>query len=252
MSLLYLTPASISYLNQSLLALVITSYLGFRFFASKGQQPSKQDWLLVVFFMTVTIFSLTLFLDVSLLPSERLLVVYLENTILAILLIALIQFAYHFPTTRENQKLERWLALFLTSAYALWEAGLAIWRFRLLAQVMVEFRPDYMDYPPIFEFLWVVFVFARGTYQNWNRPASRRFALIFIIPFLLATINSLRSFDLVSTPVYHISLSVGILVTLFMFALNYLDSKVETTSLLVKFSGAILTSVLAVLHPDSM
>jgi len=46
----YLTPASISYLNQFLLALVITTYFAKRFLASKHQQPSSQDWLLVVFF----------------------------------------------------------------------------------------------------------------------------------------------------------------------------------------------------------
>lgn len=247
MTSLYLTPASISYLNQFLLALVITIYLGVRFLAFKHPRPSGQDWLLVVFFISVTIFSFTLFLDVSLLPAERLPVVYLENTVLGLLLIALLQFAYRFPTAKENQRFERWLFFFLSCAYAGWEAGVAIWRFQLLAQGLVEFRPDYMDYPPIFEFLWVVFVFARGARQNWGRPASRRFALIFVIPFLLAIINLLRSYDLVSTPFYHISLSVGILVTLLIFALNYLGSKTETTSLMAKFSGAILTSVLAVL-----
>ena len=110
MQLIYLTPASISYLNQFLLALVITAYLGLRFFIMKRQQPSKQDRLLVVFFVLVTIFSLALFLDVSLLPTERLPVVFVEAFILSILLIALIQFAYHFPESKENQKFERWIS----------------------------------------------------------------------------------------------------------------------------------------------
>jgi diguanylate cyclase (GGDEF)-like protein/PAS domain S-box-containing protein len=244
---LYLTPASISYLNQFLLAWVITTYLGQRFFASKAPNPSSQDRLLAVFFVSVTVFSFTLFLDASLLPAERLPVVFIETFVLGLMLVALIQLAYQFPSPRENQKLERRIALILTSLYALWEASFAIWRFYRLQQGEVEFRPAYMDYPPIFEFLWVVFVFGRGTWQNWNQLASCRFALIFSIPFLLATINYLRSFGLIPTPFYHISLSVGILATLFMFALNYLASRAETTSLMAKFSGAILTSVLAVL-----
>ncbi len=41
-------------------------------------------------------------------------------------------------------------------------------------------------------------------------------------------------------------MSVGILATLFLFANNYLAYKPELTSFMVKFSGAILTSVLAV------
>jgi len=200
MPLIYLTPASISYLNQFLLALVITAYLGQRFFTKKHQQPSKQDRLLVVFFVSVTIFSFAWFLDVSLLPTERLPVAFVEMFILSILLIALIQFAYHFPESRENQKFERRLVLFITSAYALLEAGIAIWRFYQLWQGQVEFRANYMDYAPILEFLWVIYIFVRGTFQNRNQPASRWFAFIFIIPFSLATINLLHTFALVSTP----------------------------------------------------
>jgi diguanylate cyclase (GGDEF)-like protein/PAS domain S-box-containing protein len=77
-------------------------------------------------------------------------------------------------------------------------------------------------------------------------PASRHFALIFLIPLALAFMNVMRTYDQISTPFYYISLSIGILLTIFLFALNYLVSKPESTSLLVKFSGVVLTSVLAV------
>jgi hypothetical protein len=109
----YLTSASISYLNQFLLALLITIYLGIRYFAPGSQPRRWQDSLLVAFFICVTIFSLLLFLEASLLPSERIIVVYLENTVLGLLLPTLIQFAYHFPVPNEKQKVERTIALII-------------------------------------------------------------------------------------------------------------------------------------------
>lgn len=242
---LYLTPASISYLNQFLLSLVITAYLVWRFyFQQKGQTPPASDPVLMFFFFATTLFSLGLFLDVSLLPTERLMVVYLLNTLLALMLIALLQFAYSFPQRDEKQRLERWLALAVSEAYALVEAGVAVWRFSLLSRGEVVFRKLEMDYPPVILFAWAVFVFARGTVRHWNDPAARRFALIFLVPLALAALNIVRSYAGISTPAYHISMSVGILATIFFFAVNYLNARPEAVSLMVKFSGAGLTAVL--------
>lgn len=246
MSFFYLTPASISYLNQFLLVLLITGYLGARVFVLKIQRRSKLTGLLIAFFAAVSVFSALLFLDASLLPAQQLQVVYLENTVVCIILIPLLQFAYHFPSPRPKQKIERHVALAVTIIYTMVEAGIAVWRFSLLRHGQVEYRPEYLDYAPAVEFLWVVFVFAREAFQNWGKIASRRFALIFFIPFYLAVLNVLRSFYYVSTSVYHISMSVGILFTLFLFVLNFSSSQPDATTLSAKFSGAILTSSLAV------
>ena len=246
MSPFYLTPASISYLDQFLLAVLITAYLVMRVFMRKNQQPSKLVGLLIAFFASVSVFSALLFLDGSLLPALQLRAVYLENTVLGIILTLILRFAYHFPAPHPKQKNEGRLALACAAAYTLCEAGFAIWRFSLLSHGQVEYRPDYMDYAPAIGFLWVIFAFARSALQNWKNIASRRFALIFIIPLYLATLNILRSFYFVSTSVYHVSMSVGILFTLFFLVLNFLSSQPETTTFMVKFSGAILTSSLAV------
>ena len=246
MDLFYLTPASISYLNQFLLALLITIYLGMRIYVLKTHQPSKLAGLLIAFFAGVSVFSVLLFLESSLLPAQALRAVYLENTILGVILILLLQFAYHFPIPQPKQKYERWLALALTCAYTLLEAGVAVWRFSLLESGQVEYRPSYFDYMPVIGFFWVVFVFARATFQNWEKSTSRQFALIFIIPLFLTCLNILRSFYYVSTSVYHVSMSVGILFTLFFFVLNFLSSQPDLTAFSAKFSGIILTSSLAV------
>jgi len=106
MDLFYLTPASISYLNQFLLALLITIYLGMRIYVLKTHQPSKLAGLLIAFFAGVSVFSVLLFLESSLLPAQALRAVYLENTILGIILLLLLQFAYHFPILQPKQKYE--------------------------------------------------------------------------------------------------------------------------------------------------
>ncbi len=242
----YFTPASVSYLNQFLLSSLITIYLAARWFAQGRRKLQQQDVLLLLFFVGATVFSFLFFLEVSLLPTERLVVVYLENTALGLLLVALIQLAYHFPAPKEKQKWERRIAFAASAAYALWEAGYAAWRFDLLRAGQVEFRHNLMDILVAFEFLWVIFLFARSAAQNWNLTASRRFALTFIIPFALAAMNFVRSYYAVSTTFFHISMSVGILFTIFLFALNYLVAQPEKTSFIVKLSGAVLTSVMAV------
>jgi len=244
MSFLYLTPASISYLNQLLLALLITVYLSHRF--RQHEELPSQDRLLLFFFLGITLFSFTLFLDVSLLPSGSLLAGYVQNPILALLLIFLMQFAYVFPHPREDQKLERRMALIFTGLYLFAEVLFSIWRFTRLALGRVEFRHPYFEYPLLFAFLWVVFVFARSSIPNWEFPSSRRFALIFLIPLYLAILNLLVAYYNVVSIFYHISMSVGILLTILLFTLNYLASRPEATSLLVKISGIVLTSLLAV------
>lgn len=245
MNFFYLTPASISYLNQFQLALLITLYIGMRFFVRRNQRPPKLAGLLISFFASVSIFSGLLFLESSLLPAQHLPFVYAENTILGVALVLLLQFAYHFPVPRKKQELERQLALVLTIGYALLEAGFALWRFSLLKYGQVEYRPSYLDFIPAIGFIWVIYAFARGAFKNRSNSASRYFAFIFIVPLCLTVLNILRSFSYVSNSVYHISMSVGILFTLFLFVLNFLTSQPETTPFSVKFSGALLTSSLA-------
>ena len=247
MNLFFLTPASISYLNQFLLALLLTAFLLLRVFVLRKLRSSKLTNLLILFLASLTLFSLLLFLESSFLPSERLYPVYLQNTALGFILTTIIQFASNFPSPNPKFKIERWLALILTSAYTLWEAGIAIWRFDLLSRGQVVFRPDYLDYAPALGFIWVVFVFLRGWIQNWYVSVNRRFALIFTIPLTLAVINLLRTFYLLSASLYYISMSVGILFTMFFFVLNYLSSQPEATTFSTKFSGAIISSSLAVL-----
>ena len=83
--------------------------------------------------------------------------------------------------------------------------------------------------------------------QGLGAHGARLFALIFIPLFALSIINILRAFSFISTTTYSASLSLGILITLFLFASAYLNFLPENTSFLGKLSGVTLTLLLAVL-----
>ncbi len=198
------------------------------------------------FFTGVTILSALLFLENSLLPAERLLAVFLENTVLGVTLFLLIDFAYHFPQEKSQHALERKIVLFLSASYALWEAGFAIWRFTQLRIFVVNYRPSFVDFLPAALILWLIFLFLRTAVQNPGNQASKRFAYIFAIPFLIIIFNILRSFYYVSDLFYHIFASIGILFAGSLFILNFLSSQQENTPFSTKFSGLIFAICLAV------
>lgn len=244
-NIIYLTPASISYLNQFLLSLVLATYLGWRFFYPRQYKPSKTDTILFFFMSATAVFSLLLFLDVSLSVTDRLYAVYLQNTMLCIMLILLAQFAVNFPRPPEKGLWVGIAATAFLTAYALWEAGFAVWRYSILPAGRVEYRPDYVDIFPALGFLLVIALFMFAAWRNWRVATSRHFALIFIIPLWLAVLNLVRTFYGVTDPIYHINMSVGVLFTIFLFSFAYLNGQPEKTTFPIKLSGAVLTSILA-------
>lgn len=244
---LYLTPAAISYLNQFVLALLITSYLGFMLFKRERRSRPRHSTLLFAFFLSVTVFSLLFFLNVAFLRTERLSVIYLDSLALGISLVFLIQFAYSFPVPEPMQRGERRIALLCGGGYCFLEAGFTAWRLILLHQGTVIDRPALLEALPILGFLWVVIVFVRDHVQRKSMPTRHRFALIFLIPLWLTVLSLLNTLDKIDRPFLNINMSVGILLSLFLFALNYLAAQPEMITLTTRFAGAFLTSMLTIL-----
>ncbi len=270
---MYLTPASLGYLTQLILALVITGYLGARSIPSWRRGNHVEGMvLLTLFFASVTLVVLLFFLDTALPPSPRLYAVYLENTAIGILLTVLTQFAYRFPRLYPQRRWEARSALGVDLLYTLWEAGFAIHRGRLLWQEgTVFYRPHTPDYVLVLCFLWVVIAFLRQTVaasraegersglsyrlglghlwrpQGEAARTTRAFVLIFLIPLGLSLLNLGRAVFLnVSPAVFQSSMSAGILLTQFLFALVYLNASPEMTSFQVRLVGIALVMVLAV------
>ncbi len=127
----YLTPASLGYLTQLIMALMIAGYLIARLMTPRASRPAHAV-LLTAFFACITLLALLFFLEASLLPTERLYALFLQNTVLGAGIVLLLQFAYRFPEPFPH-KWEARLVLGLSLCYVLDEAQYAAYRFDLLS-----------------------------------------------------------------------------------------------------------------------
>ncbi len=265
----YLTPASISYLAQFILALAITSHLLRLTILSARQQVETLTHVapLTGFFAGFTLYLLLLLLETALLPGDRLIATYLQIIPLSLGMVCLIQFAYHFPSPTPNQKWERRTVLLLTMAYALWETGYALYRWRLLLdEGLVRFRSDTTDIFLALIFLWVPLVLLRQSVRTsieymtssrwlWLRhlwspqgqaaQSTRALALVYLVPFALSVLWLANTFRFAPIGSTNSLFSLGILSALFTFTVVYLNYLPETTSFMVKVSGMALVSLLA-------
>jgi signal transduction histidine kinase len=256
---IYLTPASISFLTQFILSLAITVFLVRRL---RNRTPPLI--LLTGFFAGATAFIGLMFLDAALPPYPRLLwAVYAENTVLALMLVFLIQFAYRFPRQYPQHKWEARAGLVASLIYFLWEAGFMVYRYvSLLGQGMVYFRPGFPIYLMGFVLALPPLAFVRQCIASDPRPVhwirklwkpegkdargARAFVAVFGILFLLGLTNIALIIGLPNT-VYNAALSIGILVALWLFASNYINFIPGGVSVQVKLSALTLTLFLALL-----
>ncbi len=253
------TPAAISYLTQFLLSLSISVFL--IFFAR--WQRTKQLTLLLIFFTLITVFIGLLLLEAGLTPFYRLLAVYSQNYVLALALVFLIQFAYNFPRSYPQHRLEARATLFLSLAYFGWEFWFALNRYiALFSSDHVYFRPVYAGYFMAAVLLIAPVAFLRQTIATDSRDVSwwrklwnpqgreargaRAFVGVFGILFLLGLMNVGLDYRL--PPIfYYAAMSFGILIALWWFAINYINFIPVGISVQVKISVLSLTLFLALL-----
>jgi signal transduction histidine kinase len=259
MPILYLTPASISFLAQFILSLAITVFLALRL-----RTRTTQLVLLTCFFAGATAFIGLMFLDAALPPFPRLVwAVYAENTVLALMLVFLLQFAYRFPQQYPQHRWEARAGLAVSLFYFLWEAAFMVYRYvALLGQDTVYFRPRFPIYlmgivlvlPPIAFARQCVAADARpvGWLRKLWKPegkgarGARTFVGVFGILFLLGIANIALTIGL-PYAVYNATLSIGILISLWLFATNYIDFLRGGVSVQTRLSVLTLTLVLALL-----
>lgn len=257
-SILQLTPASISYLAQLILSLGITLFL-----ASRLRRGTRQLALLTCFFAGATAFIGLMFLDAALSPYHRLLAVYAQNTVLALALVFLLAFAYHFPRPYPQHKWEARAGLAFSLFYFVWEAVFMVNRYAaLLGQGQVYFRPFFPIYmmgvalalPPIALIRQCIAADPRrvGWLLKLWRPegkgarGARAFVAVFGILFLLGMVNIALTIGL-PTEFYNAALSIGVLVSLWLFATNYINFVPGGVSVQTRLSVLAITLVLALL-----
>ncbi len=256
---LYLTPVAIGYLTQIILAALISGY--FLYLLRQPRRAPHIVWL-SGFFVALTSFIVTLFLEAALLPTPRLYAVFLQNALLGAVLTCLLQFAYHFPAPIASQRRETQLALYLSGLYTLWEVGYAVFRFAQLRAGHILYRPAWSDYALLLFLFWTPLSFLRqmrarpsngGGGELFLHPpahetrARRGFAWILLFVASLSLFNILRGVYLLSVALANLGISLGILFALFSFAVTYLNYRPETTSFMIKLVGVTLTVVLAIM-----
>ncbi len=260
---LYLTPIAIGYLAQFFLAALISGY--FVLLLRQSPRTIHLVWL-AGFFIALTGFIATLFLEAAFLLTVRLYAVFLQNTLLGFALTCLLQFTYHFPVRATARRWEASLVLILSGLYTLWEAGYALWRFIELRLGHILYRPPWSDYALLLLLLWAPLNLCRQTcalssgergWRRYVRPlwqpttregrAARSFTLIFLLAASLSLFNILRATYLLSVALANLAISLGILIALFSFAAVYLNYRPETTSFIVKLVGMTLAVVLAIM-----
>ncbi len=263
----YLTPASISYLVQSILALSITIYFFYRIKKATQTAHGAQTGLLAGFFGAVSLLSLLLFFEASLPRGQDFYALFLQTIVLAIGMLLLLQFAYRFPNLHPG--LWRWEALLvlgLSCGYVFYESSLAFERYSLLSAGSVIWRPPYADYPMAVGFVLAPIIFLRQAWRSSHQAnpsapfwrhlwqptgdearTARALAQVFLIPVVLILANILRSYYFISTTLFSAIISAGILAALATFAVVYLNYLPESTSFIVKLAGVTLIFMLAVL-----
>ena len=269
----YLTPASISYLAQFILALAVTGHSLRLTIQSVRARAHTLTHIapLTGFFAGFTIYLLLLFLETALLPGDRLFATYLQIIPLSWGMVRLIQFTYHFPSSTPGQKWERRILLTLTSLYALWETGYALYRLRLLwTEGLVRFRSDTTDIFLALIFLWVPLMLLRQSVRTsietqthttssrgfWLRhvwspqgqaaQSTRALALVYLLPLALSVLWLANTFRFVPIGSTSIVFSLGILSAIFTFTVVYFNYLPETTTFMIKVSGMAVVSLLAV------
>ncbi|MBC8503883.1 MAG: PAS domain S-box protein, partial [Chloroflexi bacterium] len=224
---------------------------------------NPQLLLLNGFFVCGTIFIGLMFLDAALTPFYRLLAVYAENAVLALALVFLIQFAFHFPNRYSQHKWEARLGLAVSVAYLMWEIYFMIYRYySLLIQGRVYYRSHFFAYAMVGVLLIAPIAFVRQSISadlrnvNWLRKlwkpegkdarGALSFVLVFGIMFVLGIFNILLNYDLPYT-IYNAAMSIGLLIVLWLFSTNYINFMPGGVSVQVKLSILSLTLFLALL-----
>lgn len=256
---IYLTPASIAYLTEFILALAITLFLLNRL----RSQRAPSLLLLTAFFAPMTVFTGLLIFNAAFLPFPRLLTVYAENAALGLGLAALNAFAYHFPERYPQYKWEMRIVLALSLMYFFWEVGFMIFRYvSIFTQGNVFIRPALVAYSIPIVILFAPVAFLRQTLAADPRPVAwwrklwkpegkgargaRNFALVLCIPVVLGVVNALVFFGL-SLMLIHAIVSIGILMMFWLLANSYVNFIPGSVDVASRLSILTLTLFLALL-----
>jgi hypothetical protein len=171
----------------------------------------------------------------------------------------LLQFVYRFPLFHSKERREARIILWISLLYPVGEGVFAIYRYAGLAQGDIRYRNGWML---VFLLVWLVFIMLRKVALVDQRPipywrkvyappdriayTARNFALLGLMPPLILGVSLLRDTGLISNSAGVALISNGVLLSLLLFVLVYVNGLPEQTSFLVKFVAVSLAFVLGI------
>lgn len=251
---LFLTPASISFLTQTILFLGITIYLVLI------NTHTKANYWLAGFYTVMVVSSLAGFLAVSSLEWYDL-AIAVENILIVIALPLLVQFAYNFPEINPSKKRQAKVVLsisLIVSIFSIISVFPYVIRFNLPALYSV--LPIILKSIQILLLMWVIFLFTNLTiqqHQNNNQFTARekflhphgriskaaRGFMVVLTGMLILWIASmtLNLLGQISLSFFLFSISASWALTFFIFTL--INHTTRKASFLIKFYGIVILTV---------
>ncbi len=251
---LFLTPASISFITQTILFLGITIYLVII------RTHTRANYWLAGFYTVMVASSLAGFLAVSSLEWYDL-AMAVENTLIVIALQLLIQFAYTFPEIDPAKRKQARVILFLSLAISVLAIiSVIFYVIRIEIGAFHEVLPIIFKSIQILMLVWIIYLFLSLTLQPTQNTKGTSAKTRFIQPqgrvaraargFFLASTGLLlfwiastvlEIFGQVSVAFYIFSLGTSWALTIFIFTL--INQTTRKASFLIKLIGIVMLTV---------
>jgi hypothetical protein len=256
---------SINALTQLLLALIITGYL------ISVKEKSKSTWMLIGFFAAFTLTLLSNFLLFSMYVPWRHVWGYGQGITLFVGVIALIQFAYHFPENRHPTESKIAMGISVLLMLVMRDKILnTVGNFSAGSGHIVAASEGIVAASLVFllEVIWIIGVLMRKTSmfseeviadpgrrgfkcciwpQGKQAKALRSFAMLMGVLVLLGGFGVLEGLGVISLETMTMILSSGYLLFLFAFVLVFVNNSSEPSTFQVKMVGISLLTMLVVM-----
>lgn len=264
----YMTSDATVVLTYIILSLIILFYL------LKLKNKSTPARLLILFFMGMTVYFITLFVFDTAPPHIKLWFRPMQYLTFLLALVFLLKFAYAFPRPLESQRIEAKTVFIISILTTL--AGTVLYIYYLYINTSANQTPAptsallLMAMFFIFELLWCILVFLRRTIylsteksnrSRWQillKPngklawASRAFALLAAIPLAAGMSVFLLALGIFSQLVVDISILLAMTFFYFTSMVVYLNHAPETSTFMVKLVGVSLVIVMVFLGTVTM
>ena len=257
----FLTPSALSNIALLIFIALTMVYLLVLFRrARQGEDRPVVLALLIGMFSGIGGFVLLLLLEGSLYPDNGQWALPLQSVFLTSGLVCLLQFIYRFPAFYPQERREAKIALWISLLFPVGESIFAVHRYVRLADGRIVYRTT--GWLLALLFLGLAFVLLRKvaladgrTVPYWRKLLSppdpvaqtaRNTALLGLLPVGVMGLSLLRDISILSESTGAALISAGVLLTLLLFVMIYVNALPEQTSFLVKFLAVSMVFLLGI------